>query len=126
LREGAGRPRGSRNPNTKARREASQAIIRQFAIDNPDAFAGDAVSLMQCIYRDASLPLEIRLDAASKAARFERPALAATLTRDTTPVPATQAAADQRIQELLRKGLGNGVAIVGAPVGASLGGVESD
>jgi hypothetical protein len=44
------------------------------------------VSLMQCIYRDASLPLEIRLDAASKAARFERPALAAVMTNDASNV----------------------------------------
>jgi hypothetical protein len=81
-RDGAGRPRGSRNPNTKARREAVKQVIQQFQIDHPNAFPGDAVSLMQCIYRDASLPLEIRLDAASKAARFERPALAAVMTNE--------------------------------------------
>ena len=85
-RDGAGRPRGSRNPNTKARREAAQQIVQRFQIDHPDAFPGDAVSLMQCIYRDASLPLEIRLDAASKAARFERPALAAVMTNDASGV----------------------------------------
>ena len=43
------------------------------------------MSLMQCIYRDASLPLEIRLDAA-KAARFERPALAAVMTNDASNI----------------------------------------
>jgi hypothetical protein len=82
----AGRPRGSRNPNTKTRREAAQQIVQRFQIDHPDAFPGDAVSLMQCIYCDASLPVEIRLDAASKAARFERPALAAVMTNDASGV----------------------------------------
>jgi hypothetical protein len=85
-RDGAGRPRGSRNAHTKARREAAKQIVQQFQINHPDAFPGDAVSLMQCIYRDASLPLEIRLDAASKAARFERPALAAVMTNDASRV----------------------------------------
>jgi hypothetical protein len=118
-REGAGRPRGSRNANVKARREASQQIVRQFQIDHPDAFTGDAVALMQCIYRDASLPLEIRLDAASKAARFERPALAATLTRDMTPMPATQAEANARIQALLMTGIAGHVAIDGSAIGAT-------
>ena len=51
----AGRPRGSRNPNTKARREAVKQVIQQFQIDHPNAFPGDAVSLMQCIYRDVAL-----------------------------------------------------------------------
>jgi hypothetical protein len=85
-RDGAGRPRGSRNSNTKARHEAAKQIVQQFLSDHPDAFPGDAVSLMQCIYRDASLPLEIRLDAASKAARFERPALAAVLSTDASTI----------------------------------------
>jgi hypothetical protein len=85
-RDGAGRPRGSRNAHTKARREAAKQIVQQFQINHPDAFPGDAVSLMQCIYRDASLPLEIRLDAASKAARFERPALAAVMTNDASKI----------------------------------------
>jgi hypothetical protein len=58
-RSGAGRPRGSRNPNTRARREASQQIARQFQIDHPDAFPGDAVSLMQCIYRDPTQELAV-------------------------------------------------------------------
>src|SRR5215469_2194476 len=93
-RSGAGRPRGSRNPNTKARREASQQIARQFQIDNPDAFPGDAVSLMQCIYRDPNQDLAVRLDAAKAAARFERPALAATLTKDLTPMPSNAAEAE--------------------------------
>jgi hypothetical protein len=53
-------------------------------LEHPDAFPGDAVALMQCVYRDQSLPLPIRLAAATAAARFERPTLAATMVRDVT------------------------------------------
>src|SRR5579872_4282347 len=76
-REGAGRPKGVLNQNTRARREAARAVVARFEIEHPDAFPGDAVGLLQCIYRDQSLPLEVRLDAASKAAPFERPRLSA-------------------------------------------------
>jgi hypothetical protein len=111
-REGAGRPRGSQSPNTKARREAARQIVQRFEIDHPNAFPGDAVSLLQCVYRNPDVPLEVRIDAASKAARFERPALAATLTRDVMLIPSTPEAINQRIEELLRKGLGNGVKVI--------------
>lgn len=60
---------------------------------------------MQSVYRDPSFPAELRLDAAAKAARFERPTLQATLVRDVTPQPVTQADANRRIQELLERGL---------------------
>jgi hypothetical protein len=43
----------------------------------PDAFEGDGVAYMQSVYRDPSFSQELRLDAAAKAARFERPMLAA-------------------------------------------------
>ena len=43
----------------------------------PDAFEGDGVAYMQSVYRDPSFSHELRLDAAAKAARFERPTLAA-------------------------------------------------
>jgi len=76
-REGAGRPRGSRNPNTKAKREAIKAVIAQFEATTPNVFEGDAVALMQLIYRDPSKDMGLRLDAAKSAAKFERPTLAA-------------------------------------------------
>jgi len=76
-REGAGRPRGSRNPNTKAKREAIKAVVAQFEATTPNVFAGDAVALMQLIYRDPSQDMGLRLDAAKSAAKFERPTLAA-------------------------------------------------
>ena len=57
-------------------------LVSRFEIQHPDAFPGDAVSLLQCIYRDQSLPLDVRIDAAGKAARFERPTLAAVAVRE--------------------------------------------
>jgi len=76
-REGAGRPPGSRNPNTKAKREAIKAVVAQFEATTPNVFEGDAVALMQLIYRDPSQDMGLRLDAAKSAAKFERPTLAA-------------------------------------------------
>ena len=79
----------------------------------PDAFDGDGVAFMQSVYRDPSFPTELRLDAAAKAARFERPALAATMVRDVTP-PRDPAARNARILELLERGLAGGaVAVIG-------------
>jgi hypothetical protein len=44
----------------------------------PDAFRGDAHALLVAIYRDPRHPLDLRLDAAKAAVRFEKPALAST------------------------------------------------
>src|SRR5215469_7398996 len=55
-RPGAGRPRGSRSPHVKARQEAGQEIVARFVADHPNAFPGDSVSLLQCIYRNPDLP----------------------------------------------------------------------
>jgi len=82
-REGAGRPRGSRNPNTKAKREAIKAVVAQFEARTPNVFEGDAVALMQLIYRDPSQDMGLRLDAAKSAAKFERPVLSAVAVQQT-------------------------------------------
>jgi hypothetical protein len=111
-REGSGRPKGAKNKRTVAVEAAMQVVTAKFKDAVPEAFDGDSVAYMQTVYRDPSFPVELRLDAAAKAARFERPALAATLTRDVTPMPTTPAAVDQRIAELLRKGMG-AVAVIG-------------
>jgi len=77
--------------HVKARQEAGQEIVARFVADHPNAFQGDSVALLQCIYRNPDLPIELRMDAASKCARFERPVPMAAAVRDVTPVP--QAAA---------------------------------
>ena len=89
-REGAGRPKGTQNGNTMARREASREVLQRFDLEHPEAFQGNALALLQMIYRTQTLPLEVRLDAASKAIRFETPALGATLVRDVTPPASPQ------------------------------------
>ena len=70
---------GARNKRTVAVEQAMQVVAERLKEVVPGAFEGDGVAYMQSVYRDPSFPPELRLDAAAKAARFERPALAATL-----------------------------------------------
>ncbi len=76
-REGAGRPKGAKNRRTVAVEHAMQVVAEKLKQAVPEAFEGDGVAHMQSVYRDPSFPQELRLDAAAKAARFERPTLAA-------------------------------------------------
>jgi hypothetical protein len=124
-REGSGRPAGAKNKRTAAIEAAALVVVERFKAEVPMAFDGDGVAFLQVVYRDPGQPIELRLDAAKAASRYERPALAATLTRDMTPVPATQAEGDQRIQALLRKGLGH-VAVERESIDAGVGGTEPD
>jgi hypothetical protein len=102
---------GAKNKRTVAVETAMQVVAERFRAEVPAAFDGDGVAYLQTVYRDPHQPTELRMDAAAKAARYERPALAATLTRDVTPAR-DPAAMDERIAELLRKGLGSGVAVI--------------
>jgi hypothetical protein len=99
---------GAKNKRTVAVEQAMQIVAEKLKEAVPNAFEGDGVAFMQSIYRDPSFPVELRLDAASKAARFERPALGAIMTKDVTPVPETPQASDisRRINELLGKAKG--------------------
>jgi len=78
-RRGAGRPPGSRNkgPRKKLQRElVGKALSEQMrAILGVDAFPGDGVALMQLVYKNPELPIELRLEAAKCAAPYERPRL---------------------------------------------------
>lgn len=38
-----------------------------------DAFKGDGVDFLQRLYRDSKFPMEVRMEAATRAAKFERP-----------------------------------------------------
>jgi hypothetical protein len=55
-----------------------QAVAERLKETVPHAFEGDGVAFLQTVYKDPSYPLSTRLDAAAKAARFERPVLSAT------------------------------------------------
>ena len=54
-----------------------QVVAEKLKQAVPGAFEGDGVAYMQSVYRDPAFSMEQRLDAAAKAARFERPTLAA-------------------------------------------------
>ena len=88
-REGAGRPQGARNKRTVEAEEAMKAVVQEFSATVPDAFAGDAVAFLQTVYKDPRIPLHVRLDAAAKAARFERPMCVAKAARSERPTPET-------------------------------------
>jgi hypothetical protein len=66
-------------------REVAAKAVERFETDHPGAFPGDAVAFLQCVYKNPNVDLAVRLDAAGKAARFERPQLAAAVVRDATP-----------------------------------------
>jgi hypothetical protein len=53
-----------------------KAVADEFAEAVPDAFSGDGVAFLQTVYKNPNLPLGVRIDAAARAARFERPMLA--------------------------------------------------
>ncbi len=70
---GPGRPPGSKNKKTLALEEAA----RQAAASIDGAFVGDAHAFLTAVYRDPAVPLEIRIMAAGRALRVEKPALSA-------------------------------------------------
>ena len=76
-RAGSGRPAGAKNKRTVAVETAARAVAERFKAEVPTAFDGDGVAYLQTVYRDPSARQELRLDAAAKAARFERPQLSA-------------------------------------------------
>lgn len=76
-RAGAGRTKGTTNRKIKRLRSVMREVAIKVGEIVPDAFEGDGVALMVAIYKDPRIPLDMRLDAASKAARFERPTLQA-------------------------------------------------
>jgi hypothetical protein len=61
-----------------------RAVVQDFSATVPDVFAGDAVAFLQTVYKDPRIPLRVRLDAAAKAARFERPTSATSSVRSAT------------------------------------------
>jgi hypothetical protein len=70
---GPGRPKGSKNKATLA----LEAATRKAAASIDGAFEGDAHAFLQAVYRNPEVPLEIRIMAAGKALRVEKPALSA-------------------------------------------------
>jgi hypothetical protein len=73
-----GRAKGTPNKRTKemldAAREAREKARR---VLGNDTFDGDAHTLLVLVYRDTSLPIELRLDPAKVAINYESPRLQA-------------------------------------------------
>lgn len=76
-REGAGRRKGTTNQRIKRLRSVMREVAIKFGAAVPDAFEGDGHAFMVAVYKHPDIPLEVRLDAASKAARYEKPTLQA-------------------------------------------------
>jgi len=72
-----GRVKGTPNKRTAETKAAIRAVVAEFDAAVPSAFDGDAVAFMQILYRDPAQPVELRLDAAKVAAKFERLTLSA-------------------------------------------------
>ena len=69
---------GGRVPGSKNRLTLLKATIRAEAIAkvneaHPDAFNGDGVDFLQAIYRSPEFDADMRMEAATPAAAFERP-----------------------------------------------------
>ncbi|WP_421760320.1 hypothetical protein [Devosia sp.] len=54
-----------------------EAAAAQAIADLPDVFEGDAHAFLSSIYKNTKLPLEIRILAAGRALRVEKPVLSA-------------------------------------------------
>ena len=70
-----GRTKGARNKRTLAVLDAQAEAERQLNALFPDGFTGDALTLLQAVYKNTGLAMSLRLEAAKQAIRFETPAL---------------------------------------------------
>jgi hypothetical protein len=125
-RPGAGRPKGADSPHTKLRRAAVREVkakaIAQLKIEHPaDAFDGDSIDFLRCVYRNPDFDISVRIDAAKAAARFERPTLTALAVKTVDPKAATADAIEGRVMELLTRGLKNAQADTGRTIEGALG-----
>ncbi len=72
-----GRKAGTKNKATLARQQAQAEASAQIAQAlGPEAFDGDAHALLVMLYKDASQPISVRIDAAKAALPYEKPRLA--------------------------------------------------
>jgi hypothetical protein len=77
-RKTGGRTAGTPNKRSHARLDAFKDTKRKLEKAlGPHAFDGDAHALLAATYKDAALPLALRIDAAKAAIPYERPRLAA-------------------------------------------------
>ena len=101
---GPGRPPGSKNKKTLA----LEAAVQQVAASIDGAFEGDAHAFLTAVYRDPAVPLEIRIMAAGRALRVEKPALSAShsVSEVNVNLATRLEAARKRVAEMRRRGSG--------------------
>lgn len=71
-----GRKPGSKNKRTEELQAAADSAAKQISEALGVAFEGDAHAFLMAVYKDMSRPVELRIDAAKAAIRFEKPSLA--------------------------------------------------
>lgn len=75
IKRGRGRPLGAKNKRTEERKQQLAVMAEQLQEALPNCFEGDAHALLMATYKDRSLDLAQRIDAAKAAIRYEKPAL---------------------------------------------------
>ena len=70
-----GRPKGAKNKRTAEREAVMKEMAVQIEKTVGGAFEGDALAYLMSIYKDPTMPENLRIDAAKAAIRYERPAL---------------------------------------------------
>ncbi len=73
-----GRPKGAKNKRTAAREKAVSAVSSALSNVIDGAFHGDAHALLMAVYKDPKNQMDLRVDAAKAAIRYEKPALSST------------------------------------------------
>jgi hypothetical protein len=76
-RPGAGRKRGTTGIKLKERQSKVQKMQAEIAANIPEAFEGDAHAFLVSVYKDPGQEFKDRLAAATAAAPYEKPKLAA-------------------------------------------------
>jgi uncharacterized membrane protein len=104
-----GRAKGTPNKRTRELLDATRAAREKARrVLGKDAFDGDAHALLVLVYRDTSLPIELRLDAAKVAINYESPRLQAIQVEGHTEIEVNIPPEEQRAiaQELFERAFG--------------------
>jgi len=72
-----GRQKGTPNKRTVELQEKAEAAAQAIGSAIEGAFEGDAHALLMTIYKDPKQDIDLRIEAAKAAIRYEKPALAA-------------------------------------------------
>ena len=81
-----GRPSGSKNKLTIAKKKLRAEAIKKLHADlGPDAFKGDGVEFLQAVYKNQEFDFQTRMEAATRAAPFERPKKTESTVENLTP-----------------------------------------